>query len=106
MRVCNARYVSALVIAITACSAKVLQQLDLAVGEAAASGAVSDDRTDRRAVPHQRHRDMTTGDRAVTNSLQKSWVRRPASRIWMIRRSRIARQRSIRASAASETGAS
>ena len=35
VRACNSRYVSALPMAITACSAKVLQQRDLAVGETA-----------------------------------------------------------------------
>ena len=58
MRVCNARYVSALVMAITACSAKVCSN-SIWLSENSARRRPGDpDSADRRAVAHQRHRSI------------------------------------------------
>ena len=60
MRVCNARYVSALLMAITACSAKVLSSSTCAVGKRARRGATQADSAYGHAGAQQRNRQYRT----------------------------------------------
>ena len=106
VRACNSRYVSALPMAITACSAKVCSSATWLSEKPPGRLASERDRADRRTVAQQRHATMRLHPPMCSRPAKQLGLGVACSRIWIdVAVDRIARPNDARVSAAIGNGA-